>query len=139
MLGTFPKAFPKWEFYKGIFPISNFPNVQFPERQLHESALAAALGPLACSSWSTRPLALLSHSAQPHFSLRLLRRPNVTLVSVSEISHLRNCHLGSCPWENAFYKIPNRSIFKENYRTHICTWQSAFISHPFWQTSKVVS
>ena len=62
MLGTFPK----WPLLQGIFPSGNFPNVQFPKRQLSTSVLAAelnppppvldaALGLLAHASRSTRP------------------------------------------------------------------------------------
>ena len=54
MLGTFPKAFPKaWQLPECIFPIGNFPIVQFPKRTM--SFVAAALGPLVYSSRSARP------------------------------------------------------------------------------------
>jgi len=71
MLGTFPKAFPKRQLPKGIFPSGNFPRVfsqaatsqgYFPKRQLPKgifpivqlpkSVLVAALGPLAHPSHS---------------------------------------------------------------------------------------
>ena len=45
-----------------------FPNEQLPKCAISQVCPAAALGP-----------ALLSHSAQPHFSLRHLRRPNQTV------------------------------------------------------------
>ena len=62
----FPKGFyPKWQLPKGIFPNGNCQNVQFLKRQLHKSVLAAALdppqpvlaaalGPLAHSSRSSK-------------------------------------------------------------------------------------
>ena len=34
MFGIFPKIFPKRQLSKGIFQSGNFPNVQFPQRQL---------------------------------------------------------------------------------------------------------
>ena len=52
MLGIFPKVFYQAEISKGISPSGNFPNVQFPKRQLSKYDLAAALGPQSCSSRS---------------------------------------------------------------------------------------
>ena len=37
--------FPKCQLAKDIFPIPNFPNVQFPKQQLPKSVPAAVLGP----------------------------------------------------------------------------------------------
>ena len=39
------RIFPKWQRLKGIFLSENFPNVEFPKRQLSKSFLAAALRP----------------------------------------------------------------------------------------------
>ena len=57
--------------FQGYFSqVHNFPNVQFSKRQLPKSVLAAALGPLACSSLSARsPLQPVAPQ---------LRRPNLT-------------------------------------------------------------
>ena len=58
------RYFPKWKLPNGIFPSDNFP-VQFPERQLPKSVLAAALGLLVSSSRSALPLTHPSRSASP--------------------------------------------------------------------------
>jgi len=72
MLGTFPEDFPKWQLPKGIFLSNNFPNVQFPKRELPKSVLAAALGPKYVLSASLGPLANSNRSARTTLLLLLL-------------------------------------------------------------------
>ena len=101
------RYFPKWKLPNGIFPSDNFP-VQFPERQLPKSVLAAALGLLVSSSRSALPLTHPSRSASPppHCRLRRPRRPNPSLGSCSLGNwNFGNCQLGSRPWENIFLKM----------------------------------
>ena len=50
------RPFLKRQLTKDIFLCDNFPNVQFPKRQLPKSAIATALGPLACYSSGARSL-----------------------------------------------------------------------------------
>ena len=97
------------------FPSGNFPNVQFPMRQLLKAFLAAAIG---LQSVPATPLGLLahpSHSALPPLQLAAPQKgwPNLWEVSGWEIAdmgsfYLGNCHLGSRPWENAFGMVPNK-------------------------------
>ena len=98
MLGTFFKDFSQVvvsQVWSG-----NFPNVQFPKRQLPKSVLTTTLGSHACSS----------RSARPHCSLRILRGSNLTFGKLTlgklNISHVAFWDFGSHPWENAFGKIP---------------------------------
>ena len=76
------KSFKNWKIKaatsKGYFTKCHFPNVLFPKRLAPSPALAAALGPLACSSRSAWPLARPSRSAQSCCSLQRLWRTNPT-------------------------------------------------------------
>lgn len=47
MQGNFPKAIPKRQLSKGIFPSVNFPYCNFPSSNFSSLIPAAALGPLA--------------------------------------------------------------------------------------------
>ena len=53
-LGTFPRIFPKWQLPKGIFISDNFPNAQFPKRQLPKGGRALRL------AWTREPSAAAS-------------------------------------------------------------------------------
>ena len=60
MLDFSKGVFPRGKFLRVIFPSFNFPNVQFLNRQLTKSVLAAAPGFLAHPSRSTRPSVVIT-------------------------------------------------------------------------------
>ena len=101
------RYFPKWKLPNGIFPSDNFP-VQFPERQLPKSVLAAALGLLVSSSRSALPLTHPSRSASPppHCRLRRPRRPNPSLGKL-QLGKLKL-------WKLSIGKSPMRKYLSEN-------------------------
>ena len=80
------------------FPFGNFPSLSKPQHSAPQPILHAPFGSLAHPS----------RSARPKCSLRRLRGPNLTFLedAALEIEHLESCHSGSCPWENAFGKVP---------------------------------
>ena len=86
--------FPKRQLPRGIFPNDNFrrgnfPTEQFPKQQLPKSCLATVLSPLATA-------------LSAHCSLRLLRKPYLTLGKFS----LGKLHI----WEVA----PSKIVIREN-------------------------
>ena len=73
MLVTFPKAFSQE---------LSFPNVQFTNRQLHTSYLAASFGPLSgcsCSAWPPSPF--IATTLGPHCSLLCLMAPHPDIIN----------------------------------------------------------
>ena len=113
---------------KGFFPSAT--SQVFHSRSARpQPVLAAELGPPsptymqrsapACSSRSNRP----PSATQPLCLAPIVAYgaseslPNLWEVAALEIAHLRSCHLRNCylggsrPWENAFGKIPNTSIY----------------------------
>ena len=69
-------------FPKGIFLGVIFPNVQFTNRQLHTSYLAASFGPLSgcsCSAWPPSPF--IATTLGPHCSLLCLMAPHPDIIN----------------------------------------------------------
>ena len=107
-------------FYKGIFPIGNFPRVLSQVAILPKCAISQAATFLACPSRSARPSVCSRSDARPHhpsqpqcsaliaaFGASEGLTYNLWEVAAWEISylgsyHLKNLYLGSRPWENAF-------------------------------------
>ena len=108
------RNFPKWQLPKGIFQVANFQNVQFSERQLPQSILAASLDPQHILAAALGPLSLPSRSARPHFSLRRLGWPNLTFGKLPlqklHIWEIANCEIVT--WV-AFGKMAHLSYSKE--------------------------
>ena len=88
----------------GIFPSGDFPNVEFPKRQLPNSVPTAALGPQHVLVSALGPLALSIRSARPPLQPAAPQRalPNHWKVATWEIDYLASCHLGKCLWESTF-------------------------------------
>ena len=74
-------------FPKGIFPNSNF-RVFYQEESSKKCLCRIARPP-------------------PSIAASVASEPNLWEVAALEIAHLGCYHLESCPWENAFGKIPN--------------------------------
>ena len=83
-LRTFSEGiFPTVQFPKGIFPTVQFPKgisptVQFPKRQLSKFVLVVALGPYPVLTSALGPYPVITSALGLHYSLRCLRRPNLT-------------------------------------------------------------
>ena len=74
-----------------IFPIGNFPNVQFSKRQFPKSVLAAALGPQHVLAAALGPLAHPSRSARaPIAACSASEGLTFGKVAAWEIAHLES-------------------------------------------------
>ena len=74
MLGILShRLFPLRTFSEGIFP-----TVQFPKRQLSKFALVVALDPYPVLTSALGPYPVITSAFGLHYSLRCLRRPNLT-------------------------------------------------------------
>ena len=95
----------------------DFPNVQYPKRQLSKCAISLTATSQVCPlphpscphPVLTVALGFLAHPSPAlglHFSLRRLIGPYLTIGKLP----LKKFHLGSRPWENAFEKVLNAEI-----------------------------
>ena len=104
-------GFPKRELPKDIFPSENLSTVQYPNRQLTKSVLAAALGPLSHPSRCTSP--------QPPLQPVQARWHNLTFRKLP-LGKLHN-------WEITFIHI--KKTIKLGFPTQVNSTQFCAIPH----------